>query len=125
MKTRFLFAALACCAVLTAVPAFAGSYPVSGRWGQSTSTEKGPVDCGKLRVMSFNGDQRTDSGGGVPAYRNRTIQTAGAGQFRVVDEFTTGQIGNAKMNYTLRVVDAETLELQLEKGGTLRLRKCK
>ena len=125
MKTRFLFAALACCAVSMAKPTLAGNYPVSGRWGQTTSTEKGPVDCGRLRVIAFNGDQRTDSKGGVPAYRNRTIQTAGAGQFRVVDEFTTGQIGNAKMNYTLRVVDAETLELHLEKGGTLRLRKCK
>ena len=125
MKTRFRIAALACCAVSMATPALAGNYPVSGRWGQTTSTEKGPVDCGRFRVIAFNGDQRTDSKGGVPAYRNRTIQTAGAGQFRVVDEFTTGQIGNAKMNYTLRVVDAETLELHLEKGGTLRLRKCK
>ena len=125
MKTACIIAALACCAVLTAAPAFAGSYPVSGRWGQSASSEKGPVDCGRLRVIAFNGDQRTDSKGGVPAYRNRTVQSSGSGQFRVVDEFTTGQIGNAKMNYTLRVVDAETLELHLEKGGTLRLRKCK
>lgn len=125
MKTRFVIAALACCAVSTATPALAGNYPVSGRWGQMTSTEKGPVDCGKLRVIAFNGGQRTDSGGGVPAYRNRTVQSSGAGQFRVVDEFSTGQIGNAHVNYTLRLVNADTLELHLEKGGTLRLRKCK
>ncbi len=119
---------LACSALLLAAlaaPAVAGTYPVDGKWGQSASSEKAPVDCGKLRVIAFNGDQRTDSKGGVPAYRNRTVQAAGAGQFRVVDEFTTGQIRNAKVNYTLRVVDADTLEMMLEKGGTLRLRKCK
>lgn len=108
-----------------ATPALAGSYPVSGKWGQSASTEMAPIDCGKLRVIAFNGDQRTDSKGGVPAYRNRTVQASGAGQFRVVDEFTTGQIRNAKVNYTLRVVDADTVEMNLEKGGTVRLRKCK
>lgn len=120
-----LLPALVCAAFVLALPALAGSYPVDGKWGQSTSTEKGPVDCGKLRVIAFNGDQRTDSKGGVPAYRNRTVQASGAGQFRVVDEFTTGQIRNAKMNYTLRAVDADTLEMTMEKGGTLRLRKCK
>ena len=125
MKTSVLIAALACSAAALATPANAGTYPVSGRWGQTASTEKAPVDCGKLRVIAFNGSQRTDSKGGVPAYRNRTVEPAGTGQYRVVDEFTTGQIGNAHVNYTLRVVDADTLEMNLEKGGTLRLRKCK
>ena len=120
-----LSTALVCTAVALALPAQAGSYPVDGKWGQSASTEKGPIDCGKLRVIGFNGDQRTDSKGGVPAYHNRTVQSAGAGQFRVVDEFTTGQIRNAKMNYTLRAVYADTAEMIMEKGGTLRLRKCK
>lgn len=125
MKTAFIIAALACSAAALATPAFAGSYPVSGRWGQTASSDKGPVDCGKLRVIAFNGDQRTDSKGGVPAYRNRTVQASGAGQFRVIDEFTTGQIGNAHVNYTLRLVNADTLEMNMEKGGALRLRKCK
>ncbi len=111
-------------AALTA-PALAGTYPVSGKWGQSASTDKKPIDCRTLRVIAFNGDQRTDSKGGVPAYRNRTVEAAGSGQYRIVDEFTTGQIGNAKMNYTLRVVDGDTVEMMLEKGGTVRLRKCK
>jgi hypothetical protein len=125
MKTALIIAALACSAAALATPAHAGNYPVSGRWGQTASSEKGPIDCGKLRVIAFNGDQRTDSKGGVPAYRNRTVQASGAGQFRVVDEFTTGQIGNAHVGYTLRVVNADTLDMNLEKGGTLRLRKCK
>jgi len=125
MKTSVLIVALACSAAALATPANAGTYPVSGKWGESASSEKGPIDCGKLRVIAFNGDQRTDSKGGVPAYRNRTVQPSGAGQFRVVDEFTTGQIGNAHVTYMLRFVNADTLEMKLEKGGTLRLRKCK
>jgi hypothetical protein len=28
-----------------AAPAQAQVYPVQGRWGQSTSTEKGAIDC--------------------------------------------------------------------------------
>jgi hypothetical protein len=125
MKTAFIIAALACSAAALATPAHAGTYPVAGKWGQTASTEKAPIDCGKLRVIGFNGNQRTDSKGGVPAYRNRTVEPAGAGQYRVVDVFTTGQIGNAHVNYTLRVIDADTIEMNLEKGGALRLRKCK
>ena len=122
MTKRFAFA-LALLS-LTA-PAMAATYPVAGRYGQSTSTDKQPVDCSKLRVIAFKGDQRTDSQGGVPAYRNRSVEAVSGGQYRVVDEFTTGQIGNAKVNYTLRLVDADTAEMILERGGTLRLRKCK
>jgi len=125
MKTIRTIAALVCAVAALASPVWAGTYPVSGRWGLSGSVEKGPIDCSKLRVISFNGSQRTDSKGGVPAYRNRTVANTGAGQYSVVDEFTTGQIGNAHVDYTLRVVDAETLELTMQPGGSLKLRKCK
>jgi hypothetical protein len=108
-----------------AVPALAGTYPVSGKWGQSASTEKGPIDCGKLRVIAFNGDQRTDSKGGVPAYRNKSVTPDGPARYRVVDEFTTGQIGNAHVNYTLRQVDDDHLELNMQPGGMLKLQRCK
>ncbi|MDO8878182.1 MAG: hypothetical protein Q8M24_26350 [Pseudolabrys sp.] len=124
MTTRRI-ALIAFTLLALAAPAAAGNYPIDGKWGLSASTEKKPIDCSKLRVIAFNGSQRTDSQGGVPAYRNRTVEASGGGQYRVVDEFTTGQIGNAKANYTLRVVDADTVEMKLEKGGTLRLRKCK
>jgi hypothetical protein len=103
----------------------ADSYPVSGKWGVSTSSEKGPIDCGKLRVINFNGGQRTDSGGGVPAYRNRTVRPDGANRYRVEDEFTTGQIANAHVNYTLHKVDDDHLDMDQQKGGALKLRKCK
>jgi hypothetical protein len=109
---------------LVAAPALADTYPVSGRWGQSNSSEKGPIDCGKLRIISFNGDERTDSNGGVPAYRNKSISASGS-TFRVVDEFTTGQIRNAKMSYTLTQTDADHIELNMKPGGLLKLQRCK
>ena len=106
-------------------PAFADAYPVSGKWGVSASTEKGPIDCGKLRVINFNDGMRTDTGGGVPAFRNRTVRPESGSRYRIVDEFTTGQIANAHVNYTLRKVDADRIELDQQKGGLLKLRKCK
>ena len=113
-----LFAALA-------TPAMAASYPVSGKWGETSSAEKGPVDCSKLHVMGFNGDTRTDSKGGVPAYRIKSIAAEGTSSHRIVDEFTTGQIRNGSMSYTLRVIDADHVEMHLQQGGTLKLQPCK
>lgn len=107
-----------------AAPAYAASYPVSGKWGQTSTSEKGPVDCSKLRVIAFNGDTRTDSNGGVPAYRNRSVSADGT-SYRIVDEFTTGQIGNAHVNYTLRKLDADHIELNMQPGGMLKLQRCK
>jgi hypothetical protein len=108
-----------------AAPAFAGTYPVSGKWGVSTSTQKGPVDCGKLRVIAFNGNQRTDSGGGVPAYRNRSVTAQDATHFRIVDEFSTGQISAAHVSYTLDKIDDDHIALNMQPGGMLKLRRCK
>jgi hypothetical protein len=104
--------------------AYAADYPVSGKWGQSNSSEKGPIDCSRLRVISFNGNQRTDSNGGVPAYRLKSISADGT-RFRVIDEFTTGQIANARMSYTLSQIDADHIEMNLQQGGSLKLQRCK
>jgi hypothetical protein len=108
----------------SAAPAFAAGYPVSGKWGQTSTSDKGPVDCGKLRVISFNGDTRTDSNGGVPAYRIKSIAADGSG-YRIVDEFTTGQIRNGNVKYTLRQSDADRLELNMQPGGLIKLQRCK
>jgi opacity protein-like surface antigen len=110
-------------AALTA-PAAAASYPVSGKWGQTATSGRGAIDCSGKRVMSFNGNQRTDTGGGVPAYRNRSVTSDGPSQNRVVDEFTTGIISDAHTSYTLRKVDNDHIELQME-GGTVKLQRCK
>jgi hypothetical protein len=111
--------------VALAAPSFAAGYPVSGKWGQSASSEKGPIDCGKLRVIEFNGDQRTDSNGGVPAYRLKSISAEVPKKYRVVDEFTTGQIRNARLNYTLSQIDPDHVEINMNPGGLLKLQRCK
>jgi hypothetical protein len=120
--TRVLLAALAI-AVL-AVPALADSYPVSGRFGPGSSS-KGSIDCSGKRVIAFNGNQRTDSNGGVPAYRNKSVTADGASRWRVEDIFTTGQISNAHTTYTLQQVDNDHIVMDLQAGGTLKLQRCK
>jgi hypothetical protein len=111
--------------VALAAPAFAAGYPVSGKWGQSASTDKGPTDCSKLRVIEFKTDQRTDSKGGVPAYRLKSISADSKTSYRVVDEFSTGQISNARLNYTLSLSDDDHIEMNMTPGGLLKLQRCK
>jgi hypothetical protein len=119
MRKTILAAAL----IALASPALAGTYPVSGKWGAGAPPSKDAVDCSKLRVIGFNGDQRTDSKGGVPAYRNVSVTREGGG-YRVVDQFTTGQISNARVSYTLRQVDTTHVDMT-QSGSTLKLQKCK
>jgi hypothetical protein len=117
----------AACVVLIglAAPAWADAYPVSGRWGAGAGAEKGPIDCSNKRVIGFNDGQRTDSNGGVPAYRNRSVTPDGTARYRVVDEFSTGQISNAHTSYTLRQVDNDRIEMNMQQGGTLTLQRCR
>jgi len=121
MRSLILSAALV--AALTA-PARADVYPVSGKWGQSSSTAKGPIDCAGRRVVAFNGNQRTDSNGGVPAYRNQSVTSNGPSQYRIVDVFTTGQISAAHTTYTLKLIDADHIVMRMQ-NGTLNLQRCK
>ena len=100
MRTTILSALLL---TALAAPAQAQVYPVEGKWGQSTSSEKGPIDCAdSKRVMEFNGDQRTDSNGGVPTYRNQSVVAEGPSSYRVTDEFSTGQIGAGHVLYVAK-----------------------
>jgi hypothetical protein len=107
-----------------ALPALAQTYPVQGRWGQSTNSEKGAINCVGKRVSDFIGNQRTDSNGGVPSYRNRSVTAEGPSSYRIVDEFTTGQISAGHTSYILRKVDPDHIELVME-GGALKLQRCK
>jgi hypothetical protein len=118
---KTMLPALLLCAL--AAPALAASYPVSGKWGVSTGGEAGPIDCTGIRVMSFDGDQRTDSKGGVPAYRNDSVTADGPSRFRIVDTFANAQVGNAHTEYTLQKIDADHIVLQMP-GGTLKLQRC-
>ena len=108
-----------------ASPAPAADYPISGRWGQSAGTSKGAIDCTGKRVVTFTGNQRTDSKGGVPAYRNKSVTRDGPSSYRVVDEFTTGQQSFAYANYSLRLIDDDHIALNMRPGGTIKLQRCK
>jgi hypothetical protein len=60
----------------------------------------------------------------VPACRNKSVTPAGPSRYRIVDLFTPGQIRNASVNYTLRLVDADHIEMNVQPGGTLKLQRC-
>jgi hypothetical protein len=105
--------------------ALADNYPVNGRFGVVTSFTDKPVDCAGKRVIAFNGNQRTDSKGGVPAYRNRSVQASGTATWRIVDIITTGQISNANAVFTLHARDGDHLEMNQQPGGALKLQRCK
>jgi hypothetical protein len=107
-----------------ATPALADSYPVTGRWGQSKTSETGPIDCAGKRMIDFKGDQRTDSKGSVPAFRNKSVSPAGPSNYRIVDLFSNGQVRNGSVNYTLRLVDADHIEMNMSPGGMLKLQRC-
>jgi hypothetical protein len=107
-----------------AAPALADNYPVTGKWGQSANSAKGAIDCTGIRVITFYGNQRTDSNGGVPAYRNKSVTAAGSSTYRIVDEFSTGQVNAAQTSYTLRQIDADHIEMKGQ-VGTLKLQRCR
>jgi hypothetical protein len=114
---------IALTAVSLATPAFAMTYPVDGRWGLSTESKPGPIDCTGKRVISFDSPRRFDSGGGVPDYRVIDIVREGDTAFRMTEEFNTGQI-NARLRSTLRLIDPDRIELAMDRGGTLKLKRC-
>ena len=131
MKTPFAIigTALACvllASALLAAPAVADPYPVSGKWGVSASTKKGPIDCGKLRVISFNGE---------PAHRQRrrraglpqSLDHAGRRQPLSSRRCLHQRHDQQRATSITRCVsiDADHLELNMQKGGLLKLRKCK
>ena len=110
---------------LVAAPALAQNYPVSGNWGPTVAGQKGAIDCAGKRVIGFNGNQRTDSKGGVPAYRNHSVTSDGQSQYRVVDRFSTAQQSSASTSYTLRKIDDDHIEMKMQGGSTLKLQRCK
>jgi hypothetical protein len=121
-------ARLAAAGVLVATSAsaaFATVYPVSGKWTYENATATGPArDCRIGRSMEFLGEQRFDSGTSVPQYRNFTIARFDAWLYRVVDEFDNAMI-RGYVSYTLRIVDADHIELNLDASGrTFLLRRC-
>ena len=122
MRTRIMTALLV---TALAAPALAQSYPVSGRWVESNSSEIGPIDCsGNRRIIDFLGNQRTDSNGGVPEYRNKSVQSVGQSDYRIVDEFSNGQVNAGQSEYTLRKIDSDRIVMN-QSGTALNLQRCK
>jgi hypothetical protein len=117
------FSLILLAATSLATPAFAITYPVSGRWGLSAETEPGPIDCEGKRVIRFDDYRRFDSGGGVPDYRVIDLINEADTNFRITEEFHTGQI-KAQISYTLRLIDSDRIELAMTRGGTLQLKRC-
>lgn len=74
-------------------------------------------------MITLTGNKRTDSQGGVPAFRNRSVNAARASQYSVVDQLSTGQISNGTVSYTLRKIDDDHTEM-VTSGGTLKLQRC-
>ena len=114
-------------AAIVSLPIIAGfavaqSYPVTGKWTYEDTGGEGPArDCGK-RYMDFQGERRFDTGGGVPDYRNRSVSGDGD-EYRLSDEFDTGQI-RARVDYNIRRVDNDRIELKLPYNKTVKLRRC-
>ena len=116
-----LLIALPC--LVAAAPARADNYPVSGKWTYENPTGDGPADSCGQRYMSFDGNQRRDTGGGVPGYRNFSIEQNG-NEYNIVDQFNTGQI-DARSSYTLRKSDEDHIELNSSPGSKIiKLRRC-
>src|SRR5262249_50333809 len=85
--------------------------------GQSGSSEKGAIDCTNKRVIGFTSNPHTDSNGGVPAFRNQSVVTESPSSFRIVDEFSTGQISAAHTT-------VNHVELVME-PGPVKSQRCK
>lgn len=110
--------------VFCAGAAAADSYPVSGRWTYERASDPGRAKTCTGRIMEFRGEQRFDTGGGVPQYRNVSVNRASPTQFAVIDEFFNVQI-RGRVPYMLRVIDGDHIELHLERGGAvIPLRRC-
>jgi len=97
-------------------------YPVSGRWTYGDAAAPGPAPDCKEPAMEFRGAQRLDSGGGVPAYRNKRVEQDSPTSYHVIDEFNNVQT-RGTTSYTLRVPDKD--HLQIDQGGrSITLRRC-
>jgi hypothetical protein len=123
MKPLLMRIALVALAGMPAGLASAQSaYPISGTWTYENPSGEGPAeDCGQ-RYMTFQSPERFDTGGGVPNFRNVSVQDNGGDEYRIVDEFATGQI-RARANYTLRILNGDHIVIRTS-GNTIRLRRC-
>src|ERR1700753_651889 len=118
--TRICTLVLALIAAAFAADAARAGYPGTGKWTYDNASDNGPAkDCGK-RTMEFRGAQRFTTVGGVSKYRNVSVDQASPAAFDVVDEFFNVMI-RGRVQYTLRLIDKDHIELRLERGGNIPL----
>lgn len=108
---------------LAVTAASADDYPVSGKWTYDNPTADGPADDCGTRYMSFEGNVRRSTVGGVSFFNNLSIEQIGNTRYRVTDQFDNAMI-SARQVYTLRVIDNDHIELDLSAGPTIQLRRC-
>ncbi|HVY59099.1 MAG TPA: hypothetical protein VHA77_14700 [Xanthobacteraceae bacterium] len=101
-------------------------YPVSGPWTYENALAPGPAtDCRDTRRMVFRGERRFDNSGGVPDYRNVSVERIDFSVYRLVDEFLTAQ-ARGRTSFTLVVLDDDHIRIHLEQSGqTFVLRRCR
>ena len=121
-SARPLLAALIAGASLGA-PAFADSYPVSGRWTFNDASGQGPAAACTGRIMTFSGNMRSDTGGGIHEYKNKSATQVGDRLYQIVDTFYNGQTWGFA-NYQLRLPDGDHIEISSAKDGSAKLRRC-
>jgi hypothetical protein len=73
--------------------------------------------------MEFSGERRFDTAGGVRDYRIVSLTPAGRSRYRIVDEVFNGQV-RGHVDYTIRLIDSDHIEMAPEGGATVRLRRC-
>jgi len=108
-----------------ALPARSDSYPVSGRWTYRNVADKGPAETCDSPTMEFRGDRRFDTSGGVPDFRNVTVDQIDASLFAVNDLFLTWPNVRGNVYYSLRQIDDDHIEINIPRAGkTFVLRRC-
>jgi hypothetical protein len=60
----------------------------------------------------------------VPEYRNKSVQTDGPSNYRIVDEFSNAQVSAGHSEYTLRKVSPDHIVLN-QSGTALNLQRCR
>jgi len=117
------FIGMITCALLALAGVAEASYPVSGRWTYEDARAPGPAKDCRGDHMIFEGERRLDTGTSVPEYRNVSVARAGAGIYRIVDQFFNVQ-ARGRVSFTLRIVDPDHIEIRYELGKGALLRRC-
>jgi hypothetical protein len=115
---------LTCIFMLLTGAVQADPYPVDGTWTYKDPDGKGAASsCPESTRMTFLGERRLDTGTGVPDYRNKSVDNAGNGNYRVTDNVFNGLL-RGTTSYDLTLLDPDHIQLRYENGKIFKLRRC-